>query len=59
MTVLGVEEWAIRCEFTYEQFATWKWEDVYQFHTKPHAKAWEEYQQNHGKTTFGLNYEPT
>ena len=24
-----------RNQFTYEQFANWKWEDVYRWHTKP------------------------
>ena len=28
-----------RSEFTYEQFANWKWEDVYRWHTKPDIKA--------------------
>jgi hypothetical protein len=35
-----------RSEFTYEQFANWKWDDVYRWHTKPDIKAAMDFQDN-------------
>lgn len=45
-------------EFTYEQFANWKWEDVYRWHTKPDIKAAMDFQDKR-KTGYGLTYEPS
>lgn len=43
-------------EFTYEQFANWKWEDVYRWHTKPDIKPAMDFQDK-TKTGYGLTYE--
>ena len=32
---------ATRSQFSYEQFATWDWEDVYNFHVAPHGQFWD------------------
>jgi hypothetical protein len=31
---------ATRCQFPYEQFANWKWDDIYKWHTKPTVQAY-------------------
>ena len=45
-------------EFTYEQFANWKWDDIYRCHTKPDIKAAMDFQDK-TKTGYGLTYEPS
>ena len=47
-----------RSEFTYEQFANWKWDDIYRCHTKPDIKAAMDFQDK-TKTGYGLTYEPS
>ena len=47
-----------RCQFTYDQFANWKWEDIYRLHTKPTVQAAWEYQ-NKDKSAYNLQFEPT
>lgn len=48
-----------RNEFIYEQFANWKWDDIYLFHTKTGIKAYEDHYQSKGKTDHNLLFEPT
>ena len=48
-----------RAQFTYEQFANWKWDDVYKFHTKPTIQAYNEWVSNKGKSANNLAFEPT
>ena len=45
-----------RNQFTYEQFANWKWEDIYRFHTKPSVKAAMDFQDK-TKSRYNLTYE--
>ena len=47
-----------RSEFRYEQFANWKWEDVYRWHTKPGIKAAMDFQDK-TKSSYNLAFEPT
>ena len=49
---------ATRDQFSYEQFATWKWEDVYKWHIKPTVKAAMEFIDKN-KTGYNLTYEPS
>ena len=44
--------------FSYEQFANWKWEDVYKWHIKPTLKAAMEFIDKN-KTGYSLTYEPS
>ena len=48
-----------RAQFTYEQFATWKWDDVYKYHTKPNEQAYYDYYKMNGKTGNNLAFEPS
>jgi hypothetical protein len=47
-----------RDSFSYEQFANWKWDDIYRWHTKPTTKAAMEYQDK-TKSGYNLAFEPT
>ena len=46
-----------RNQFTYEQFANWKWDDVYKFNFKPSVQAYLDYT-NKDKSAYGLAFEP-
>ena len=48
-----------RSQFTYEQFANWKFDDIYKFHTKPSIQAYNEWVTNKGKSANNLAFEPT
>jgi hypothetical protein len=47
---------ATRDQFTYEQFANWKWDDIYRWHTKPTVKAAMDFQDK-TKSGYNLTYE--
>ena len=47
-----------RSEFTYEQFANWKWEDIYRWHVKPDIKAAMDFQDK-TKSGYNLTYQPS
>lgn len=47
-----------RCQYQYEQFANWKWDDIYKQHVKPHEQAATEYM-NKDKTAHNMTFEPT
>jgi hypothetical protein len=49
----------IRSQFTYEQFASWKWDDIYKYHTRPHVQQYEDYYKTNGKTGNNLAFEPS
>ena len=49
---------ATRDQFSYEQFATLKWEDVYNWHVKPTVKAAMDFQDK-TKIGYGYTYEPS
>ena len=49
---------ASRAQFSYEQFANWKWEDVLKWHVKPTTKAAMEFIDK-TKSGYNLAFEPT
>jgi hypothetical protein len=49
---------ATRDQFSYEQFATPKWEEVHKWHVKPTVKAAMEFIDKN-KTGYNLTYEPS
>jgi hypothetical protein len=48
---------ATRCQFGYEQFANWKWDDIYKFNFKPTVQAYNEWA-NKNKSANNLAFEP-
>ena len=49
---------ATRNQFTYEQFANWKWDDIYKFNFKPTVQAYMDWV-NKDKPANSLTFEPT
>ena len=49
---------ATRNQFNYEQFANWKWDDIYKFNFKPTVQAYNEWA-NKNKSANNLAFEPT
>ena len=47
-----------RNQFSYPQFADWKWEDIYKLHVKPQEVLAQELQ-NKDKSAYNMTFEPT